>query len=247
MKSKTASIIEPEPEPEAAHLASANDASNQGHRQRIRQKFLQSNGADLLDYELLELLLFGVNARRDMKPLAKKLIKEFKSFSGVITAPSVKLLAVEGVGEAALATIKLVEVAAQHLARQRILNRPVLAHWAYVLDYCQATMGHEEIEQFRILFLDIKNNLIGEKIMWTGTINHTPVYMREVVKKCLEVGAAGVILVHNHPSGDPRPSQADIDLTETLVKALKLVDIAIHDHLIICRSGHYSFKTEGLL
>ena len=213
----------------------------------MRQKFLKSNGADLSDYELLELLLFGVNARYDMKPLAKRLIKQFKSFSGVVAAPSVMLREVEGVGEAALATIKLVEVAAQHLARQRIWNRPILAHWAFVLDYCQTRLAHQTIESFLILFLDIKNILIGEQVMWTGTINHTPVYIREVVKKSLEVGAAGVILVHNHPSGDSRPSTADVEMTEELAAALQLVDITIHDHLIISLTGHYSFKTEGLL
>lgn len=218
-----------------------------GHRTRLRERLL-AGGADALpDYELLELVLFGANARGDVKPLAKKLLARFGSFAAVLTADPAQLGAVDGVGPVAVATLKTIQAAARRLAREQARSAPVLAGWQAVLDYCRIAMAHEPIEQVRLLFLDRKNHLISDEVVQRGTIDHTPLYPREVVKRALEVGASALILVHNHPTGDPTPSKADIDMTRTLARAAEGVGISLHDHLVIGRQGHSSFKALGLL
>ncbi len=218
-----------------------------GHRARLRDRLLTGGGEAMPDYELLELVLFGANARGDVKPLAKKLLARFGSFAATINASPAQLTSVEGVGPVAVATLKAVQAAARRLAREEARSAPVLAGWQAVLDYCRIAMAHEPVEQVRLLFLDRKNHLIGDDVVQRGTIDQTPLYPREVVKRALEVGASGLILVHNHPTGDPTPSKADIDMTRALARAADGVGIVLHDHLVIGRYGHSSFKALGLL
>jgi len=217
-----------------------------GHRERLRERFLA--GADAMpDYELLELVLFAAIPRRDVKPLAKALIARFGGFAEAIAAPRERLLEIEGMSEGAATQLKIVEAAALRLSKTRVLGRPALSSWAALLDYCAAAMARSPNEEFRILFLDRKNVLIADEVQSSGTIDHTPVYPREIVKRALELGASAVILVHNHPSGDPTPSKADIEMTREVVDAAKALRIAVHDHVIVGRSGHASFKALGLL
>lgn len=218
-----------------------------GHRQRLRARFLRGGGDALSDYELLELVLFTANARRDMKPLAKALIKRFDSFAGVIAADPAKLQEVDGVGESVVAALKVVREAAVRLAREEVLNRPVLSSWDKVIAYCRAELGRESTERFHLLFLDRKNVLIANEAQQRGTVDHTPVYPREVVKRALELGASAIILVHNHPSGDPTPSRADIEMTKEVAKAAAALGVSVHDHIVIGRKSHASFKSLGLL
>ncbi len=213
----------------------------------MRQRFLAGGPDALADYELLELLLFQAKPRGDVKPLAKRLIKHFGSFASVLSAPETRLSEVNGVGEATVAAIKVAEAAALRMSQGQLLNRPVMSSWQALLDYCQAAMSHKETEQFRILFLDRKNTLIADEIQQSGTIDHAPVYPREVIKRALELGASAVILVHNHPSGDPSPSGSDISITEEVVAAGKTLGITVHDHLIIGKGSHASLKSMGLL
>ena len=216
-----------------------------GHRARLRERFLK--GADALpDYELLELLLMQALPRRDMKPLAKALLKRFGTFQRVISAEPVELLEVKGMGEAALVALKSVQAAALRLARAEAMDRPVMSSWQKVLDYCRASMAYGKTEQFRLLFLDRKNTLIADEVQQRGTVDHTPLYPREVVKRALELGASAIILVHNHPSGDPTPSKADIAMTREVVEAALKLGISVHDHIIIGASGHSSLKSLGL-
>jgi DNA repair protein RadC len=218
-----------------------------GHRERLRQRFL-SGGADALpDYELMELALFAAVPRRDVKPLAKALIGRFGSFAEVIAAPRDLILEVEGATLSVAIHLKIVEAAARRLAKTRILGRPALASWAALLDYCAAAMARSQKEEFRVLFLDRKNVLIADEVQSSGTVDHTPVYPREIVKRALELGATAIILVHNHPSGDPTPSKADITMTRDVADAAKALRIVVHDHVVVGRSGHVSFKTLGLL
>lgn len=233
--------------PDADPDSSAEAPHYVGHRSRLRDRLLTGDADALPDYELLELVLFGANARGDVKPLAKKLLARFGSFAGVLTANPTQLAAVEGVGPVAIATLKTIQAAARRLAREQARTAPVLAGWQAVLDYCRIAMAHEPIEQVRLLFLDRKNHLIGDEVVQRGTIDHTPLYPRDVVKRALEVGATALILVHNHPTGDPTPSKADIDMTRTLARAAEGVGISLHDHLVIGRHGHSSFKALGLL
>jgi DNA repair protein RadC len=227
--------------------AGSEPASNTGHRQRLKARFLSSGPDSLADYELLELVLFSAIPRRDTKPLAKRLLQRFGSFPEVVNAPPERLAEVEGVGSAAIMQLKLVRAAAVRLMQLGVMQRPVLASWNAVLDYCRAAMGFEAREQFRILFLDKKNRLIANEVQQEGTVDHTPVYVREIVKRALELSASAVILVHNHPSGDPTPSRADIDMTRQIVEAAKPLGITIHDHIIVGREGHVSFKGLKLL
>ena len=199
------------------------------------------------DYELMELLLFAAIPRRDVKPLAKRLIERFGSFADAIAAPRARLLEVDGIGESVVTQLKIVEAAALRLSKGKVLNRPALSSWNALLDYCTATMARAPHEEFRVLFLDRKNVLIADEVQTRGTIDHTPVYPREIVKRALELGASAIILVHNHPSGDPTPSRQDIEMTREICTAAKALKIAVHDHLVIGRSGHASFKTLGLL
>lgn len=207
-----------------------------------------AGGADALpDYELLELALFAAIPRRDVKPLAKTLIARFGSFADVIAAAPERLMEVDGIGEATVTALKVIQAAALRLSRSQVLNRPALSSWAALIDYCTAAMAREANEEFRILFLDRKNVLIADEVQARGTVDHTPVYPREIVKRVLELGASAFILVHNHPSGDPTPSQADIAMTREIANAAKALKIALHDHLVIGRKGHVSFKAMGLL
>ncbi|HEY5795930.1 MAG TPA: DNA repair protein RadC [Bosea sp. (in: a-proteobacteria)] len=218
-----------------------------GHRERLRSRF-QDAGADALpDYELLELLLFRSIPQRDVKPLAKDLIRRFGSFAEVLGAPSSRLTEVKGVGEGVAVDLKIVEAALQRMARGAVAKRTVLSSWSAVLDYCRTTMAFAEREQFRILFLDKKNAVIADEVQQTGTVDHTPVYPREVMRRALELSASAVILVHNHPSGDPTPSGADVKMTRELVDIAKPFGIAIHDHVIVGRDGHASFRGLGLI
>jgi len=218
-----------------------------GHRDRLRQRFLQAGSDALHDYEMLELVLFRAIPRRDVKPLAKELIARFGSFAEVIAAPIELLKEVEGLGEAAITDLKIVQAAANRLLRGEVKKRHVLSSWSSVLDYCRTAMAFESKEQFRILFLDKGNHLIADEQQQTGTVDHTPVYPREVVKRALELSATAVILVHNHPSGDPTPSRADIDMTKAIIEVARPLGIAVHDHLIVGKDGHASLKALKLM
>jgi DNA repair protein RadC len=223
----------------------SNDAA--GHRTRLRARFLKGGAEAMPDYELLELTLFAAIPRRDTKPLAKALLKRFGSFAEVIAAPRERLLEIEGVGDSVANHLKIVEAAAQRLAKTKVLGRPALSSWSALLDYCTAAMARSEKEEFRVLFLDRKNHLIADEVQNRGTVDHTPAYPREIIKRALELGASSIILVHNHPSGDPTPSKADIAMTREIAGAAKALSIAVHDHLVIGRAGHASFKSLGLL
>jgi DNA repair protein RadC len=218
-----------------------------GHRQRLKERFASGGPEALPDYELLEMVLFGAIPRRDTKDLAKRLLERFGSFAEVINAPPERLKEIKGVGDTVVTHLKLIRAAALRLMRDSIMQRPVLASWASVLEYCRAAMGFEAREQFRILFLDKKNRLIADEVQQQGTVDHTPVYIREVVKRALELSSSAIILVHNHPSGDPTPSRADIDMTRQIVDAAKPLGIAIHDHIIVGRQGHASLKALRLM
>ena len=218
-----------------------------GHRQRLRERFLAGGSDALPDYELLEPLLFGAIPRGDVKPLAKKLIDRFGDFAGVISAPPERLREVSGVGDAVIAILKTVEAGAGRLARGRLRDRPTLSSWDTLEDYLQVSMGHDDAESFRILFLDRKNHLIADEVQQRGTVDHAPVYPREVVKRALELGATALILVHNHPSGDPTPSRADVDMTQQVITAAKAMGIVVHDHVVVGHGSNASFRELGLL
>ncbi|GGG27712.1 RadC family protein [Chelatococcus composti] len=218
-----------------------------GHRERLRNRFREAGEASLADYELLELVLFRSIPRRDVKALAKELIRRFGSFAEVIAAPPSRLREVEGVGESVVTDIKIVEAAARRIARGAVAKRPVLSSWSAVIDYCRTAMAFADKEHFRVLFLDKRNGLIADELQQTGTVDHTPVYPREVVKRALELSATAIILVHNHPSGDPTPSSADIKMTRTIGEIAKALGVTVHDHIIVGRDGHASFRGLGLL
>jgi DNA repair protein RadC len=218
-----------------------------GHRQRLRERFIQAGPEALADYELLELLLMIAIPRRDVKPLAKELIRRFGSFAEVVGAPRESLLQVAGVGETVAVHIKLVAAAVQRVTRGAVAKRPVLGSWSALIDHCRASMAFADREEFRILFLDKRNQLIADEVQQRGTVDHTPVYPREIVKRALELSATAIILAHNHPSGDPTPSQADIRMTREIVDIALPLGIAVHDHVIIARNGHVSFKAKGLI
>ncbi|MEQ9146407.1 MAG: DNA repair protein RadC [Parvibaculaceae bacterium] len=218
-----------------------------GHRQRLRERFAKAGADGLADYELMELVLFRAIPRRDIKPLAKDLIARFGSFGAVLSADPARLREISGVSDAVISELKIVQAAALKLAQSQILDRPAISSWAALLDYCNASMAYNTTEQFRILFLDRKNILIADEVQQKGTIDHTPVYPREVVKRALELGASSIILVHNHPSGDPTPSQADIDMTRQIVDSARPLGVSVHDHLVIGKGNHASFKSLGLI
>lgn len=217
------------------------------HRRRLRERFVAGGAAALPDYELLELVLFRAIPRQDVKPLARLLLERFGDFNRVVSAPVARLIEVAGVGEAVVQELKIVEAAAQRLARARVMHRPVLSSWDALLDYCHTAMAHRETEQFRALYLDRKNTLIADEEQGRGTVDHVPVYPREVLKRGLEINASALILVHNHPSGDPTPSQQDVDLTLQIAEAGRVLGIVLHDHLIVGKSRELSFRAEGLL
>ena len=199
------------------------------------------------EYELLELVLFRTIPRQDVKPLARRLLDTFGDLNRVVTAPVPRLMAVEGVGEAVVQDLKILEAVSQRMMRARVMNRPVLSSWDALLDYCHTAMAHRETEQFRILFLDRKNVLIADEEQARGTVDHVPVYPREVVKRALELNASALILVHNHPSGDPTPSESDISMTAQVQDAAAVLGITLHDHLIVGKGRELSFRAEGYL
>jgi len=218
-----------------------------GHRDRLRQRFAQKGADALADYELLELYLFRSIPRRDIKPLAKELIAKFGSFAEVVSAPVARLTEVKGISENIAIDLKIIQAAGTKLGRETVMSRPVLSSWTALLDYCRSAMQFEEREQFRVLFLDRKNRLIADEILGQGTIDRAPVYPREVIKRALELNAAAIILTHNHPSGDPTPSQSDIDMTANMVDVAKAIGISVHDHIIVGRQNTVSFKSLGLM
>jgi DNA repair protein RadC len=218
-----------------------------GHRERLKARFRENGAANLADYELLELILFQAVPRRDTKPMAKALLARFGSFSEVLAAPEAELGKIAGVGQSVVHHLKLVQAAAQRFAKDQVRERALLGSWSAVIDYCKAAMAYETVEQFRVLFLDKRNLLIADEVQQRGTVDHTPVYPREVVKRALELSATALILVHNHPSGDPTPSGADIQMTKQVVDIAKPLGIAVHDHIVIGRNGHASLKGLKLI
>ena len=225
----------------------AKEDFRKDHRKRLRERFLQGGANAMPDYELLELVLFRAIPRQDVKPLAKRLLAVFGDFNHVISAPQPRLREVSGVGQAVVQELKIIEAAAQRLGRAKVINRNIISSWAALMDYCKTAMAHRDIEQFRILFLDRKKTLIADEEQQRGTVDHVPVYPREVAKRALELNASAVILVHNHPSGDPAPSQADIQMTAKVEQALGAVGVSVHDHIIIGKAEDASFRSLGLL
>lgn len=217
------------------------------HRKRLRTRFMEGGAGAMPEYELLELVLFRAIPRQDVKPLARRLLDAFGDFNRVLSAPAARLAEVEGVGEAVVQELKIVEAAAHRMARARVLHRQVLSSWDALLDYCHTAMAHRETEQFRVLYMDRKNVLVADEEQARGTVDHVPVYPREVVKRALELNASALILVHNHPSGDPTPSDADIAVTTQVQEAARVLGIVLHDHLIIGKSRELSFRALGYL
>ena len=218
-----------------------------GHRERLRARFRKGGAESLADYELLELLLFRSIPQRDVKGLAKQLLARFGSLAEVLTAPAARLAEISGIGDATITDFRIIEAAGRALAQGAIAPRKILGSWSAVIDYCRAAMAFADREMVRILFLDKRNGLLADEVQQTGTVDHTPVYPREVVKRALELSATAVILVHNHPSGDPTPSEADIRMTRELVTIAKPLGILVHDHVIVGRNGHASMKGLGLI
>ncbi|MEP9375506.1 DNA repair protein RadC [Aquabacter sp. CN5-332] len=218
-----------------------------GHRDRLRSRFREAGAAALADYELLELVLFRAIPRRDVKPLAKALVDRFGSFAEVVGAPAGLLEEMPGLTPSVVTELKLVEAAAHRIARGQVKRRPVLSSWSSVIEYCRTAMAFSEREQVRVLFLDKRNQLIADEVVQTGTVDHAPVYPREVVKRALEVSASALILCHNHPSGDPTPSRADIDMTRKIIDVAKPLGIEVHDHIIVGKDGHASLKGLRLI
>lgn len=217
------------------------------HRNRLRQRFVTGGATAMPDYELLELILFRSHSRADVKPIARRLLDELGDFNQVLSAPIDRLKQVQGVGQKTAIELKIIEAAAHRLSRAKVMKRHVVSSWDALLDYCHTTMSHRDIEHFRVLYLDRKNTLIADEEQAKGTVDHVPVYPREVVKRALELNASALILVHNHPSGDPSPSDSDIALTRQIEDAAQALSITIHDHLIIGRSKEFSFRSEGYL
>ena len=225
----------------------AEEPHYHGHRERLRERFFTAGPEALSDYELLELALFAAIPRRDTKPLAKALLKTFGSFAEVIHAPEARLREVDGIGDASIAQIKLLAAAAHRVAKGEIKRSVALSSWNDVIDYCRTSMAFADKEQFRLLFLDKRNQLIADEIQQTGTVDHTPVYPREVIKRALELSATALILVHNHPSGDPTPSHADIQMTKAIIDIASPLGISVHDHIIVGKNGHASLKGMRLI
>jgi DNA repair protein RadC len=217
------------------------------HRKRLRERFMSGGSGAMPDYELLELVLFRSIPRQDVKPLARLLMDTFGDFNRVLTAPAERLRQIKGVGETVITDLKILEACAHRMARARVMQRHVISGWDALLDYCHTTMAHREIEQFRVFYLDRKNVMIADEEQAKGTVDHVPVYPREVAKRALELNASALILVHNHPSGDPTPSQSDIDMTNRIQDACTALGLTLHDHLIIGKSTELSFRSEGYL
>jgi DNA repair protein RadC len=234
--------------PEPAKKEEKKDEPHyKGHRQRLRDRFIE-NGADALqDYELLELVLFTAIPQKDVKPLAKDLLKKFGGLPEVMNAPLDELTKIEGIKDNTAAALKAMMALAQRGMKNELMHKPVLNSWTRLMDYCTATMAHETREHFRIIFLNKKNEMIADEIQHSGTVDHTSAYPREIVKRALDLGATALILLHNHPSGDPKPSEADVDMTRLIVRAAQPFEITIHDHVIISKNGYTSFKSLGLI
>ncbi len=229
-------------------VGSKTENLNAGHRERVRERLMAVGGEAFTDTELLEAVLHLAIPRRDTKALAKLLLRRGGSFAAVLAAPPAQLTEFEGLGETSVANLKIVVAAAQRYARGQVENdNPILSSWTQLIDYCRATMAFEGIEQFRVLFLDKKNRLIADEVQQKGTVDHTPVYPREVLKRSLELSASALILVHNHPSGDPSPSTADVQMTRQIVEVAKPLGITVHDHIIIGKSAHASMKALRLI
>jgi len=224
-----------------------SDEHKKGHRERLKTRFRKGGVKALADYELLELLLMMAIPRRDVKPLAKSLISEFGSYAEVISASPERLMEFNGVGENVVTALKLAEASAQMLSQGKVMEKPVLSNWQALINYCTSQIAYKKNEQFRVFFLDRQNRLIADEKMQEGTIDHTPVYPREIIKRALELGSSAIILVHNHPSGDPTPSREDIDMTKKIAEAGKQLGVMLHDRLIISKGGHSSFKTMDLI
>lgn len=224
-----------------------HDHHQNDHRARLRDRFTTGGAAALPDYEMLELVLFRAIPRQDVKPLARDLLDRFGDFNGVISAPVPRLREVRGVGDTVVTELKIVEAAAHRLARSRVVGRDVISSWDALIDYCHTAMSHRDTEHFRVLFLDNRNALIADEEQARGTVNHVPVYPREIAKRALELNASALILVHNHPSGDPTPSDNDLAMTARVQAALDALDIALHDHIVVGRAGELSFRETGLL
>ncbi len=247
-------FAEPRQRPKAASKATADGRESpapeqhyHGHRERLRTRFRDNGDTALADYEILELLLFRLIPRRDTKPIAKALLDRFGTLAGVFGAEAARLVEVKGVGEAVATDLKLIAATAHRMLKSELKGKKVLASWSSVVEYCHAAMAYETREQFRILFLDKRNALIADEVQQKGTVDHTPVYPREVVKRALDLSATAIILVHNHPSGDPTPSRADIDMTKTIIETAKPLGITVHDHIIIGKEGHVSLKGLRLI
>lgn len=246
-RSRTSGVLaDPTPAGPDGARAMPEPPHHAGHRERLRQRFLGSGPDALADYELLELILFSAIPRRDVKPLAKSLLAAFGGLGGVFNAEPRQLEA-HGLGEPTIALLKAIAAAGVRMLRAEVMARPVIGSWDRLLDYLGLVLKHERTEQFRLLFLDRKNALIADEAQQRGTVDQAPVYPREVVRRALELGASAVIMVHNHPSGDPTPSRADVEMTRAVVQALAAVDIALHDHVVVGRSGHASLKAQGLV
>lgn len=231
----------------AAGPSKGAELHRHAHRERLRLRFTEGGADAVPDYELLEMVLYGAIARGDTKPLAKRLLARFGDMNHVLAAPKARLKEVEGVGDKVVFQLKLMEAVGHRMARVRVMQKPILSSWDALLEYCQTAMAHRELEQFRVLYLDRKNVLIADEAQADGTVDHVPVYPREVVKRALELNASAVILVHNHPSGDPSPSQADIDMTYAIRDAAEVLGLVVHDHLIIGKARELSFRSEGYL
>lgn len=218
-----------------------------GHRQRLKERFHKNGSQALSDYELLELLLFTVLPRRDTKPLAKALLQRFGGFNEVINAPWERLREIKGVGHAVYLHLRIVKASAERMVRSSLVAKPVIASWSDLIDYCHMTMAYEEKEVFRIVFLNKGNRIIADEVQQTGTVDQTPVYPREVIKRALDLAATAIILVHNHPSGSPKPSTSDISITHKIIEIAQSLGIKLHDHVIIAKDGHLSFRNSGLI
>jgi DNA repair protein RadC len=235
------------PAPHADIIQPFPSTGPHGHRSRMRDKLLNRGPDALADYELLEMLLFYAMPKGDTKPLAKALINRFGSFAAVLTAPQQELFAVNGLADFGVSALKLVQAAALRLVKAELTDRPILNNWDRLTGYLNAVLARERNEQFRVLFLDSKNRLLADELLGRGTVNHTPVYPREVVKRALELHAMAIILVHNHPSGDPSPSQDDIVITQEIKAATAILQITLHDHVIVGNGRCYSLRSNGLL
>ncbi len=231
--------------PEAANQQSK--PHYQGHRGRLRKRFLTSGPDALQDYELIELILFSAIPRKDVKPLAKTLLAKFGTLQRLLNAEIKELQATDGISETTAIFLKTISALAHKTMKMDLMNKPILNSWTRLIDYCQTTMAHETKEHFRILFLNKKNELIADEIQNSGTVDHTQAYPREIMKRALDLGATALILVHNHPSGDPRPSEADVEMTKTIIRAGEPFSIIIHDHIVVSRNGYSSFKSLGLM